>query len=378
MKTHLDLCSGIGGFALAAGWNGYTTIGFCEIDPFCTKVLQHHFPGVPIHDDLKTLSGDDVRGWLGRNVAVSDVDDSKGIGRSDGYDGTDSWPTPGNVNASSVAGDSDGARLDLLTAGYPCQPFSHAGKRLGAEDDRHLWPFIAGLVDDLRPRWCVFENVGGHVSMGLDDVLSDLEAIGYTSGATVVPAAAVGAPHRRDRVWILASDARGGVQPGETECRSFASESVAHANSDERRSSGHQDHQTGRFDPTVGGGPQRSFDVLADSESCAAGPRWSGCTRGTVTDRGHSVESRRETLCRVGEQTHGLPRRLAERVHLDERWDGDPLNAFGPDWEDGVPRVIDHEAQRVSKLKALGNAIVPQCAYVIIAAISEAMNDSAT
>src|SRR5690242_14537733 len=102
---HLDLFSGIGGFSLAAGWAGFTTVQFCEIDPFCQKVLAKNFPGVPIHDDIRTLAGESL------------------------------------------------GPIDLITGGFPCQPFSVAGKRRGADDDRHLWPEMARLVGECRPRW---------------------------------------------------------------------------------------------------------------------------------------------------------------------------------------------------------------------------------
>jgi DNA (cytosine-5)-methyltransferase 1 len=159
-KTHLDLFSGIGGFALAASWAGYETVQFCEIDPFCRRVLAKNFPGVPIHDDIRTLTADLV---------------------------------PGGI--------------DLLTGGFPCQPHSVAGKRLGAADDRHLWPEMARVIAEVRPRWVLGENVAGLIPLALDDCLSDLESLGYEAWAVVLPACAVNAWHRRDRVWILAHHA---------------------------------------------------------------------------------------------------------------------------------------------------------------------------
>lgn len=158
LVRHLDLFSGIGGFALAARMaGGIETVGFCEIDPWAQKVLAKNFPGVPIHNDVKTLKGNEY------------------------------------------------GAVELITGGYPCQPFSLAGDRKGAEDDRHLWPEVLRIVKGSRPRWVLCENVIGHVSMGLDQVLSDLEAEGYSCGATVLPACAVDARHRRDRVWVIAN-----------------------------------------------------------------------------------------------------------------------------------------------------------------------------
>ena len=127
---HLDLCSGIGGFALAASWvwPRHEVAAFVEIDQYCQQVLHKHWPGALIHDDLKTFDARPFRG-----------------------------------------------SIDLLTGGYPCQPFSHAGKRKGEADDRHLWPEVLRVTLECRPRWALFENVAGHVTLGLDQVLADLE-----------------------------------------------------------------------------------------------------------------------------------------------------------------------------------------------------------
>ena len=151
----LDLFSGIGGFALgleAAG--AFRTAAFCEQDAFCQAVLRKHWPDVPIYDDVRTID---------------------------------------------FEGD-----IDVITGGYPCQPFSVAGKQKGAADDRHLWPSMFEIIKHKRPRWVVAENVAGHITMGLDEVLFDLESEGYTARPVVIPACAVDAPHRRDRVWIVA------------------------------------------------------------------------------------------------------------------------------------------------------------------------------
>lgn len=161
---HLDLFSGIGGFALAARMaGGIETVGFCEIDPWAQKVLAKNFPGVPIHDDVKTLEG------------------------------------------------NEHGTIELITGGYPSQPFSLAGERRGEEDDRHLWPEVLRITQRCQPRWLLCENVAGHITMGLDKVLSDLARIGYTSQPVIIPACAVGAHHRRDRVWIIANSDREGL-----------------------------------------------------------------------------------------------------------------------------------------------------------------------
>jgi DNA (cytosine-5)-methyltransferase 1 len=162
--SHVDLCSGIGGFALGFEWAGLSKpVLFCDIEPWSRKVLAKHWPDVPIAHDVKELANDPDRF----------------IPRTD-------------------------PRNTILTSGYPCQPFSVAGKQRGTEDDRHIWPFISQIIAHKRPAFCVLENVYGHVALGLDEVLADLEAQDYATRAFIVPACAVNAPHRRDRIWIIA------------------------------------------------------------------------------------------------------------------------------------------------------------------------------
>ena len=151
---HLDLFSGIGGFALAAAWAGFETIGFAEVDPFCSQVLHKHWPHVRNFGDVKTISAME--------------------------------------------------NITLITGGFPCQPFSSAGKRKGREDDRHLWPEFNRIIHAIKPTWVVAENVTGIIDLELDNVLDDLETAGYETGTYIIPASAIGAPHRRERVWIVA------------------------------------------------------------------------------------------------------------------------------------------------------------------------------
>ena len=149
---HLDLFSGIGGFALAAQWvwgEAHEVVSFCEIDPYCQKVLKKHWPDTPIHDDITTMNGKR-------------------------YAGT----------------------IDLLTGGFPCQPYSVSGKQEGAEDDRAIWPEMLRIIEECRPAWVIGENVAGIINMDLDRVLSDLESKGYTTETYCIPACATGALHR--------------------------------------------------------------------------------------------------------------------------------------------------------------------------------------
>ena len=157
-RTHIDLFSGIGGFALAANAAGFSTSVFCESDPYATRVLKRHWPTVPIIKDIRDFDGTRWRG------------------------------------------------ADLLTGGWPCQPWSHAGVQRGHADDRSLWKEMFRVIDEARPRWVLGENVVGIINLALDEVLSDLESIGYSTGPVVIPAASLNAHHRRDRVFIIAAD----------------------------------------------------------------------------------------------------------------------------------------------------------------------------
>lgn len=173
--THLDLFSGIGGFALAAQRAGFRTVGFSEIEPYACRVLAERFPGVPNLGDVR--------------------------------------------KRESFAGVGP---VTVLTGGFPCQPWSITGKRKGTSDDRHLWPAMLGVVETVRPTWVLGENVLNLERMGgIDTALDDLEAIGYETGAFVIPACATGKRQMRFRVWPIGYDSnanRNGLQGGIRQC----------------------------------------------------------------------------------------------------------------------------------------------------------------
>ena len=155
--THLDLFSGIGGFALAANAAGFRTVGFSEVEPYACRVLAERWPGVPNAGDVR------IRANFARFRGVT-----------------------------------------VLTGGFPCQPWSEAGQRRGKDDPRHLWPAMCEVIATAGPAWIVGENVSGIIDLGLDDVLADLENAGYSAQSFNVPAVAVDARHIRERVWIVA------------------------------------------------------------------------------------------------------------------------------------------------------------------------------
>lgn len=163
----IDTFSGIGGFSLAGSWIGWRTIQFCEIDKFCQKVLKYHWPDVPLHEDIKTLTSEIIK-------------------------------------SSPLYEESEST---IFVGGVPCQPWSLAGKRKGKADDRNLWPQTVKLIGAIHPDWAVLENVFGLTNWNggvvFREVLSDLEYEGYEVQPFIIPACAVNAPHRRDRVWIV-------------------------------------------------------------------------------------------------------------------------------------------------------------------------------
>lgn len=187
--THVDLFSGIGGFALAAQWAGFETVAFVEIEPYAQEIIKQNFGAVA---DTETS---------GQQAREMDRDQQEEVGLQVGTLSSRRPRLYRNIFQF------DGTRYrgaTLLTGGFPCQPFSQAGKRRGAEDDRYLWPEMLRVISEARPRWVLGENVAGIITMEFDRVLSDLEGEGYSCQALVIPACAVDAKHRRDRVWIIA------------------------------------------------------------------------------------------------------------------------------------------------------------------------------
>lgn len=263
--THLDLFSGIGGFALAAQVAGFTTIGFSEIEPYACKILKRHWPTVPNFGDIRNVRG---------------------------------------------------LRADLITGGFPCQPYSTAGKRGGASDDRALWPEMFRVIGETRPAWVLGENVPGIISMELDRVLDDLESIGYAAWPIGIPACAVDAKHRRERVWIVAYS--------EHERRNSAALNRKSA-SDDR----------GQAQPQEQAKQPSGSNPLANTERISAGAR-----------RPERSEAGQETWC---------------------RWQPEPE----------LGRVADGIPNRSHRLRGLGNAIVPQVAEMLIREMARTLNEKA-
>jgi DNA (cytosine-5)-methyltransferase 1 len=379
--SHVDLCSGIGGFALGFEWAGLSKpVLFCDIEPWSRKVLAKHWPDVPIADDVKELANDPAR-------LVPDC--------------------------------------DILTAGYPCQPFSVAGKQRGTEDDRHLWPFISQIIAHKRPAWCVLENVYGHVALGLDEVLADLEAQDYATRAFIVPACGVNAPHRRDRLWIIAHTNSHGEPDGtinEKQRRrklvgnpkydgsSAATVSGKHGQDEARCAEGQSasEQSEGASEPGHyanvgnaahnvwnGGAAQAQRERAAHQSDQSQSGLWGksiGSGQNVAdTDSSRQQQSHKEMAERSSEQfdsgsfqsrknvadtdNKGSQGRLSGRQgaewqgeHGHARCSGTAHRQSAKDWwavEPSMGRVAHGIPGRVDRLKGLGNAIVPQIAMQI-------------
>lgn len=381
---HIDLFSGIGGFSLAFdSTQKIETVAFCEIEEYPQKVLKKNFPGVPIYNDITEL----VKNESTRPIW-----------------GQGKWQD---------------LECDILTGGYPCQPFSQAGKRKGEEDDRHLWPFMLEIIKQKRPKFIVAENVAGHITLGLDNVLFDLESEGYSARAVVLPASSVNAHHRRDRVWVIAQDTQedsnpnskrlhrkgvnepGDNEPNDRQERESGSVRKVLANggdtevreteyveyTDSLRCEQHNEAEK----ETQGRGTETSIESgstdVADSESNYASKqkknkdelkgkkniqkrtRLFNEPRGESTDVADSDSSQRK-----GEQQSiGVQKEYTDsgitswgefESYLGGRSDGVSAWVDGS-WERGIDRVTTNPKNRANRLKALGNAIVPQVAYWI-------------
>jgi DNA (cytosine-5)-methyltransferase 1 len=301
MGEHIDLFSGIGGFALAAQWAGFTTVAFIEIEPYAQEVIKQNFGAVA---DARCKQRGSVR-TASRSM-------------ESGADGDNQRCRP---RFYADIRDFDGTLYrgaTLLTGGFPCQPFSQAGKRRGSADDRALWPEMFRVIQQARPAWVLGENVAGIVTMELDRVLSDLESEGYAVQSLVIPACAVDAKHRRDRVWIVAH----------ADCRNIGSGIIAENSHDDQRRSATDE----RDNLQSRNGQKRSNESESSSEDVA--------------------DAAQELL--TGSGNGGARRRV------------EPTN--GCEWlpEPDVGRVAHGIPSRVDRLKGLGNAIVPQVAYQIL------------
>ncbi|WP_092246261.1 DNA cytosine methyltransferase [Lacrimispora sphenoides] len=305
--THLSLFSGIGGLDLAAEWAGFESVGQCEWADYPTQVLEKHWPDVPRWRDIRTLNGESFYERTNRRT------------------------------------------VDIISGGFPCQPFSVAGKQRGKDDDRYLWPEMVRVIKELRPAWVVGENVAGIINMALDTVLSDLEAAGYTVRTFVLPACGVNAPHQRYRTAIVAytkgnNTGRLSIRESEEKPRfSKCSKDVADT-SGIRYSGTQSDREPGNY--------QKRNDQAYEQ---------GGRTKPDAVIKGSVVcNTTSQGLQNGSEKSLGKQREKQESKRSDW-WAAEP----------GVGRVANGVPHRVDRIKCLGNAVVPAQFYPIFQAIAD-------
>ncbi len=283
---HLDLFSGIGGFSLGLeATGGFETKAFCDIEKYPRQVLQKHWPHVKQYEDIKELNYERLKA-----------------------DGIDS--------------------IDIITGGYPCQPFSIAGRQKGEQDPRHLWPEYFRLVKELRPTWVIGENVSGHIKLGLDTVIEDLESEDYSVRPFSISASSIGANHQRERIWILAH----------SRCSQWPRAELRGENENETRK-----ENANQFE------------------------------RSSSTSEVDVANTNDERLQRQWQSRNQFtPRFNSSRESSEER-----QRTVGQGWWESEPnmgRVAHGIPKRVDRLKSLGNSLVPQIPYYIGKTILEVMN----
>ena len=282
---HGSLFSGIGGFDLAAEWMGWENVFQVEWDAYCQKVLAKNFPNVKRYGDIKEFDGTKYRGLV-----------------------------------------------NIISGGFPCQPFSVAGKRQGEEDTRFLWPEMLRVIGEIEPLFVVGENVANLISMGhgkiFDRILADLENKGYKTEQYIIPACSVGAWHRRDRIWI-----------------------IAHSINSKHRINGRSNRK------------ENGIQEL-DREAIR-----SGLPIGTTSTNSDYRSKRTEGIkSKEIQELEGFQRGKDQRIYAD--WTRRP-DLFTPI----LCRSYDGLSNGMDRVKGLGNAIVPQVAYEIFKAI-EFVNNS--
>ena len=370
--NHLDLFSGIGGFSLGLeATGGFETVAFCDIEEYPRKVLQKHWPHVKQYKDIKELTYERLKA-----------------------DGIDS--------------------IDIITGGYPCQPFSVAGKQKGVEDPRHLWPQYFRLVKECRPTWVIGENVSGHIKLGLDSVIEDLESENYSVRPFSISASSVGANHQRERIWIVAYSERN---------YNFNEEQRVHGEEKEI-SREHRENDSTSWKSSGTNTIRKTNNGDVENPGCTQWPRAelreeneNETREGNANQHQRSsspsepdvADSSSERSQRPGMETdvegepNHEPTRSSEQKgifsdaeRLRQQGQREFIESLDPtkattwqtiefingciqgEWpiEPNVGRVANGVPKRVDRLKSLGNSLVPQIPYYIGSVILKTMADT--
>jgi len=316
----LDLFSGIGGFSIGLERAGFKTVAFCEIDEYCRLVLKKHWKDIKIYRDVREITKQQL--------------------------------------------EKDGCELpEIITGGVPCQPFSVAGKQKGTEDNRHLWPEMFRVIQDFSPKWIIIENVRGLINiqdgMVFESMHIDLANEGYETQSFIIPAAGVGAPHRRDRVWIVANSRR--TIRGQQSSRN--KESTGSGTSQETKRSADSD----------------SLARSSEREKIMANSNEGNVETGRQRQRGICQESEGQRVSSDASssgQARANPKRVYVQGQQDRPRQKQSRRSGWWDIEPDVGRVADGVQGRIYRLKGLGNSIVPQIAEEIGQAIMKAELDS--
>ena len=362
----LDLFSGIGGFSLGLERVGFKTVAFCETDRYCKEVLQKNWKGIKIYNDVKKIKGEEIVKEFGA--------------------------------------------IDIITGGFPCQSFSVAGRRKGTDDNRYLWPDMFRVIKEIKPRWVIGENVRGIINiqdgMVFETVCTDLESEGYETQTFIIPAAGVGAPHRRERVWIVGYSKHNGSSTSEIERRNFEvderssqgkdtagqfkrtskpsdSEDVANSGRTSRR------EQSSRHQESIGSGTSEKTEwstnsdsitrsserekIMADSSSIQS--RKPSESKGWEDSSGGSIDSRGDKNKRTEIMANSSSGRRSSQEKEIQTGGNSSQHQGWWDIEPDVGRVAHGVSGRVHRLKGLGNSIVPQIAEEIGKAIMKVEKD---
>jgi DNA (cytosine-5)-methyltransferase 1 len=329
---HGSLFSGIGGFDLASQWMGWENVFHCEWMEFPRKVLHHYWPKAISYDDITRTDFSIHRGGI-----------------------------------------------DILTGGFPCQPYSAAGKRKGKDDDRHLWPHMLRAIREIRPRWVVAENVFGLINWNggvvLEEVCADLEAEGYAVQPFIIPACAVGAPHRRDRIWIVANATRtndrgtfGNIRGTYEETQRSCITKPAHPNVE-----GIASNTDNTGDSALRGGTDGNWTQSSEQRQQSFSELSRPCDTGIASDT--DLHGRNE--CNGNDEVYAgqgwqYAQRDIEQADIQDYWHNFPTVTPICGGDDGIPAELDGitlPKWRRESIKGYGNAIVPQVAFQIFKAI---------